>query len=162
MGLAALQQDRPGGGRTRCMPTRVCGRSCGEFHRGGLPRAVVILCELVCLFYCPSTGRRDSGGPLPPVSGREVVYIRPREERLGFFCLLLEGQPSRPPPESIPGGGNGSVGHHKKVRAVAQGEEGALPMVPGGVYRASLRGAQPRLLALGSGIHGGGDVWGDV
>ena len=135
MGLAVLQQKRTGGGRTSSGPTRVRGRSRGEFHRGGLPRAVVPLCELGCLFSCPSlpsTGRRDYGGPLPLVSGREVVYICPYEEHIGCYSLLSEDQPSRPPSNSIPGGGNGTVGHQNKVRATAQGEEGALLMVSDG------------------------------
>ena len=59
-------------------------------------RAVGPFRDLVCLLGYPSlssTGRRNIGGPLPPVIGREVFYIRPREERLGCYSLLLEGQP---------------------------------------------------------------------
>jgi hypothetical protein len=52
--------------------------------------------DVVCIPGYPSlssTGRRDYGGPLPLVSGREVFYIRPREERLGCYNnLLLEDQ----------------------------------------------------------------------
>ena len=118
----------------------------------------------MCRFGCPSlppTGRRNYGGPLPLVSGREVLYIRLRKESLGCYSLLLEGQLLQPPPGSIPGGGNSAACRHKKVRVDAQGEEGALPMGLGGVLRSSLRGIESGLLPLGSGIHGGGDVLGD-
>jgi len=165
LGPAILQRERPGGGRVSCKVARVRWSPCCELHCGGLPRAVGPLRELVCLICCPSlpsTGRGDYGGPLPTISGREVLYFRPREECVGGHCLLLEGELVQPPPDPVAGGGYGAASCHKKIWPDAEGGEGALPMGLGGVLCPSLWGTQPRLLPLGGGIHFRGDVRWDV
>ena len=46
---------------------------------------------LIRLFGCPSlplTGERDYNGRVPLVRGQEVLYVRPGEERLGYYSLL--------------------------------------------------------------------------
>ena len=122
-------------------------------------------CDLMCLPGYPSlssTNRRDDGGPIPLVGGREVFYFRPREERLSCYSLFPKGQSAQPPPDSIAGGGNGAAGRHKKVRLDAKGAKKALPMGACRILRPGLWGAQPGLLPPGSGIHGSDDVWGYV
>ena len=165
MGLAALQRERPVRGRISCRLARVRVLSCGDFHYNGIPRVMGHLCELVCLFgwtSLPSTDRRDYGGPLLLCSGQEVFHTRPREKRLGSYKFLPKVLPLQPPPDSIPGDGEGAACYHEKVRFDAKGEERALPMGSAGLLRPSLRVTQLGLLPPGSGIHGGGDVWGDV
>ena len=61
-------------------------------YRGPLAHFVTCCASVLGYPSLPSTGRRDYGGPLPPVSGREVFYILPREERLGRYSLLPESQ----------------------------------------------------------------------
>ena len=165
MGPTILQHERPGGARPSGGATRVCGSCRCEFNRGGLPRPLGLFRDVVRLLGYPSlssTGRRDYGGPIPPVGGREVCYFRPREERLNCYSLLLEGPSVQPPPDSIPGGGNGAAGRHKKVRLDAKGAKRALSMSACRNLRLGIRGAKLGLLLHGSGIHCIVDVWGYV